>query len=173
MALVVEDGTGLANADAYVSIAFVSDYSSKYTTQGATWSAYDASTQERAIRVATLYLDQTYGNRWRGYRKSKDQALDWPRSGVYDDDDYAIDADTLPIKLQRACAELALDVGAGDELDPDLAAGSAPIVEESSKLGPLAESVKYLGHKREFKQRTRAEAQLSELTFSAGMTERA
>lgn len=173
MALIVEDGTGLATADAYVDIAFVSDYASKYTTQGPTWDAHDLATQERAIRVATLFLDQTYGNRWRGYRKSKAQALDWPRSLVYDDDDYLIDEDSLPAKLQRACAELALDVGAGEDLDPDLATGTAPIVEESSKLGPLAESVKYLGYKREFKQRTRAEAQLNELTFSADITERA
>lgn len=54
MALVVEDGTGLPNANAYIDVAFLRDY---YTARGVTLPSDDGAL-EAAITVATLdYVD--------------------------------------------------------------------------------------------------------------------
>lgn len=104
MALVTEDGTGLANAESYCSVAAAG---TRHTAFGNTaWTGTDAA-KEAALRQATLYMTQMYRNRWAGQRVTSTQALDWPRYGVVVDH-YPIDADELPADITAACADLAL-----------------------------------------------------------------
>lgn len=81
MALIVEDGTGLAAAEAYASVAEADTY---HTARGreATWTDLDADVKERALRLATDYMQQAYRSLWAGTRKTTAQALDWPRWNV-------------------------------------------------------------------------------------------
>lgn len=104
MALEVEDGTGKTNADALISLAYADSY---HADRGnATWTGTDAA-KEIAIRRASSHL--TFGYRWMGYKvKGRDQAMAWPRSWVMDADGWNVDADSVPIEIQQACAELAL-----------------------------------------------------------------
>ena len=81
MSLIVEDGTGRADAESYASVSVADAY---HTARGNTaWAALATTAlKEAALRKATDYLGQTYGLRWKGYRMTTTQALDWPRELV-------------------------------------------------------------------------------------------
>lgn len=139
MALVVEDGTGKSNADAYISLEDAEAY---HASRGnTTWG--DVDDQEACIRKATDYIDQVYRPQWKGSRVSATQSLDWPRNYVFVDPvadivplslfEYSnmVPADSVPDAVQRACAELALRANAGSLL-ADLTQG---VLRES--VGPI------------------------------------
>lgn len=101
MALTVEDGTGLAEADAYASIATVDAYATARSLSA--WTGTDA-VKEAAIREATVYLDTSY--LWKGSIEVETQALAWPREGATDREGRAVDG--LPARVVDACCELAV-----------------------------------------------------------------
>lgn len=80
MALIVEDGTIKAGADAYVDTAYADAYHSD--RQNAAWAAATSPAKEAAIRVATQYLDGRYRTRLKGRKLQALQARQWPRWGV-------------------------------------------------------------------------------------------
>ena len=76
MSIIVEDGTGLTTAVAYVAVADADAY---HTAMGNTaWTGTDAA-KEIALRRATQYLDNRYT--YRGTRLTSTQALEWPQIG--------------------------------------------------------------------------------------------
>src|SRR3972149_1298566 len=80
--LIVEDGTEVANADAYATLVYIADYHDK--NGNAAWAAIaNDATRETYVRRATAYMLQAYRQRWKGYRKTATQSLCWPRSFVY------------------------------------------------------------------------------------------
>jgi len=98
MALIVENGTGLPNADAFVSLAEADAYFLNYNSTG--WTGTNAQ-KEQAIRRATLWLS-TY-IKWNGSRThGRDQALAWPRSGVTDCESGSIPDNVVPIEVKMA-----------------------------------------------------------------------
>lgn len=103
MAIIVEDGTGLANADAYVSVADVDAYHSARAQTA--WTGATAAKEALIVR-ATQLVDASYA--WRGVIASNTQALRWPRSGCIDRDGREIASDAIPIQIERAVSELAL-----------------------------------------------------------------
>jgi hypothetical protein len=109
--LVVEDGTGLSTANAYVSEA---DCAAYHIEMGnAEWAAsVDVDAKAAAIVQATRYVDHHYRRRFQGYRESSTQALEWPRTEVYDDLGTTISG--VPMDVKRATHELALRALAGD-----------------------------------------------------------
>lgn len=141
MALIVEDGTGLANAESYISVADATTY---HEARGnATWAALASDTvREQLLRQATDYMVQTYRLRWAGVRGSTTQALDFPRDFMPRPDSYAIGytivgpdyfpSDTVPEEVRRACAELALRASEGALL----ADQEVPVTSE--KVGQIA-----------------------------------
>lgn len=82
MTLTVEDGTGLANADSYVSVADTTAY---HLSRGnAAWAAGAPTDQETALRRSTFWIDPTYRGRFPGYQvNGRGQSLEWPRIGAY------------------------------------------------------------------------------------------
>lgn len=117
MAFIVEDGTGLPDANAYISVMFFKDH---HADRGRNVTSLgDAQIQVIIVR-ATDYLDKRFGRRFRGVRTSKDQALEWPRLDAFDNDDFSIDGeDDVPRQLQKACAEYAFRAQIYGELAPD------------------------------------------------------
>lgn len=107
MALVVENGTGLAAAESYASAA---EYVAYRAARGDA-EAEDADEEEvvePALRRATAYIDGVYGDRWPGRRvKGRDQALDWPREYARDRGGYEIPKTQVPIEVKRATMEAA------------------------------------------------------------------
>jgi hypothetical protein len=80
MALIIEDGTGVLNADSYVSASRAQAFASSL---GLAWPE-NVTAAEQALRRATRFIDASYRGRFLGVRvKGRAQALEWPRSGVF------------------------------------------------------------------------------------------
>lgn len=127
MALVVEDGTGKADAESYISVA---DANARATAFGTTaWTGTDAA-KEAALRRATAHMEQSYRERWKGTRLLRAQALSWPRYGV-EVDGYTVDSNIVPADVANACADLAVRA-LTETLNADLERG---VVRE--KVGPI------------------------------------
>lgn len=111
MTLVVEDGSGLANAESYISVADATTYHANRGNSG--WAAIASDTiREQLLRKATDYMLAVYRLRWAGYRYNSTQALDWPRLYVPVLDTLTanqyVDFNIVPSLVKNACAELAL-----------------------------------------------------------------
>lgn len=102
MALVVEDGSGLDDAESYLSVA---DADSYHTNRGNSGWDGDETAKEAALRKATQYLDATYS--WKGSISSTTQALNFPRTNVFDSQGRDL-SNGIPQKVKNATAELAL-----------------------------------------------------------------
>lgn len=128
MSIIVEDGTGMATAESYVSVADASTY---HSNRGNTaWASLTSdAVREQCLRKATDYMLQNYRSAWKGVRVNSTQALDWPRYNVYTDDQvlgahyvpnrFLIASNIVPVEVKNACAELALKAATAD-LNPDL-----------------------------------------------------
>lgn len=128
MSIVVENGTGLSSANAYVSVA---DADARHAAAGLTnWATLTTTEKEQAIVRATAYMEQAYRLRWKGTRVYRVQALSWPRYGAVVDG-YDLESTTVPTDIANACADLALKAAAGD-LAPDLERGLI-----RKKIGPI------------------------------------
>ena len=133
MSFIVEDGTGIENANSYVTViaadAYVADHGAS-----ATWSAATDAKKEEALRLSTQYLSMNYAGQWRGIKSTSDQGLDWPRSSAVDDDGYTLLE--VPDRLADSCAEIALASISGDDLLPSLS-DPGELIEEKVKVGPI------------------------------------
>lgn len=121
MALIVEDGTGLPNAESYISVADATAYHLK--RGNAAWATViDDTTREQLLRKATDYMEQAYRERWKQFRVYSTQALSWPRAWVqmpdapYGYGSFAafIPNNVVPTEVKSACAELGLLAVSGD-----------------------------------------------------------
>lgn len=116
MAIVVETGVGLANADALISVAYADTYHARIGN--AAWAGAD-EVKEPAIVRATSFLSNAYV--WQGLRRrGRDQALAWPRTQVFDQEGYSVAFDAIPTEVQQAVAEIALrELAAPGAMTPD------------------------------------------------------
>ena len=112
MALIVEDGTGLSTAEGYISIADADTYIAAYKGANATWDAATDSAKEIASRQSAQYLDGRFN--WKGDMESSDQALDWPRTGAFDE--LGAEYEDLPTGLTQAAALVMFLIVTGETL---------------------------------------------------------
>lgn len=135
MALIVETGTGLANAESYVSVAAANAYHAKRANTA--WDALEPEIKEMALRRATEYIEIMFHGRWKGLPSTSTQALHWPRAWVYPDPAVlaALPSDKIPAMLANACAELA--TRATDPASP-LLTDEDPQVVASEAVGPIS-----------------------------------
>ena len=151
--LVVEDGTGLDDANTYVSIADGDTYHGLFGNE--VWT--DATDDEKATALvnATQYVDF----RWRflgcpAYPATATvlgQALQWPRDNgqggsLYDNRGNEIPPDTLPFQVVNATLEYALVYLTTGRLlkDPEVPDAAGRFVTlKREKLGPLEEETRY------------------------------
>jgi hypothetical protein len=135
VSLIVEDGSIVAGAESYVSVAAADAYHA--ARNNAAWAALPNPDKEAALRKATDYMQQTYRLRWRGARTNTTQSLDWPRFGCYVEDisygryPFYVPTTVVPAEVQHACAELALKASTA-ELNVDLDRETA-----SEKVGSI------------------------------------
>lgn len=128
MALIVEDGTGLSDAESYLSVNQASAY---HRLRGnAAWEELDFEVQEQALRQASAYIDSV--KRYKASRLRPAQALEFPRTGLFDWSGYEVQG--VPKRVKDACAELALRA-ASTSLFTDLARGGKVI---SESVGPIS-----------------------------------
>ena len=154
MAFVLEDGTGIANANAYISEAFADTYhTDRFNT--AWTSLTDSALKEAAIIKATDYLDFRWdfiGDRKKAFEL---QSLKWPRIDAFvERDQKVVQSNVVPLQVQYATAEYALRVinaattaGTTGDLAPDLVIDESggKITGRREKVGPLEEEFKFSG----------------------------
>lgn len=129
MALIVEDGTGLADAESYCSVTEANTYHAALGNQA--WASLASDTlREQNLRKATNFMRQLYRMAWQGKPTKSTQALDWPRYDV-EVNDYWLASNIVPVDVKNACAELALKAISGP-LVVDLTQGV-----KSKKVGPI------------------------------------
>ena len=99
--LIVEDGSGLPNANSYCDLDFALEYC---TNKGYTsWLSLSENEQKVFIIRGTEFIDNFFN--WKGRKGKGSQALSFPRLDLYDDDHYLICG--IPDKLKKACLEAA------------------------------------------------------------------
>ena len=105
MALTVEDGTGLPDADSYVSTDDFDTYAEEMNLNITTLTD---EAKEALLRKSTQYIERTYSGRWPGTKlNGRDQALAWPREDAEDYDGEEIDDDEVPSEVIAATLEAA------------------------------------------------------------------
>jgi hypothetical protein len=110
MALIVEDGTNVPDAESYVDVATADAYLAA-RGMDSDWLAKTDTEKEALLRRAMDYMRAAYRGRWKGWRAREPQALDWPRQGVVLHDlpyNGNVRFDTIPREVQQAQIELAV-----------------------------------------------------------------
>lgn len=134
MSLIVEDGTGLPDADSYVSVEDAQSYADQ---RGLSFDASPEDVLEAALRRATVWIDGNYRTRFSGARKNgRNQALQWPRIGATDAEGDDIASDEVPVEIVSATVEAAVrELAAPNSLSPDYVSNDRVVRE---KVGDLA-----------------------------------
>lgn len=113
MALIIETGAIVANANSYASLATARAFA---LVRGVVLSAVDADAEILAIKaVDFLEAQRSY---YQGAKIEKGQSLQWPRSGVIVDG-FEVDEDEIPDLLPKAQCQLMMDLSAGLDLMPN------------------------------------------------------
>lgn len=139
MPLVVEDGNGLSNSEAYCDVAFIAAFATK---RGLTWpgNATTSALQEAAAAAGGDYLGNEDVFRYRGVKKTAAQAMAFPRTGCTERNGPAVGDSEIPYRLKLANARLAvLAANSGTDgvlldLDPPLERGGRIIVSKVDVL---------------------------------------
>lgn len=101
MALVIEDGTGLANSQSYATVAELRAYAA---LRGKTVPAADIDCEVLLVKA----MDYLEAQEYIGDRGSKEQALSWPRLNA-DVEQWPLDPDEIPRQLVQAQCALAIE----------------------------------------------------------------
>lgn len=134
MALIVETGAGLPDAESWASVADADAYHLARGNAG--WTG-ETATKEAALRRGTDYLEGLYRARWSGRPAAIGQALGWPRAYVCASTGNGyLPSDKIPVALVRACCECALrELESPGSLAPDFVPGE---IVTSETVGPLS-----------------------------------
>lgn len=132
MALVIEDGTGLPDANSYGSVEGADAY---FELRGnKAWTELTEEAKSSALVQATDYIDLRWRDAMLGKRLTAEQALEFPRLVCPNDGAY------YPKPLQRALYEYAVIASAGP-LAPNIQydeTGRVP-TRFRDKVGPIEE----------------------------------
>jgi hypothetical protein len=109
MALIIEDGSNVANSDSYVTR---SDYIAYALTRGVTIA--DAVAADVQLIDAALFIE-SHADNLKGLRVSRDQSMAWPRSDV-EIESWYWNSDEIPRQVILAQMALALDINSGVDL---------------------------------------------------------
>lgn len=159
MAVTVEDGSIVTNADSYVSDT---DFVAHAANLGVTFPT--GTDVDVLLRKAAQFID-SHEARMKGSRVQRDQALAFPRSGVVIDG-WTWAATEIPRQVVLAQLAVALDVYAG--IDPYNPEQASPVIKERVEG---AVEVAY-ANPTSFKlsKTSSSEALINALLKSAGMT---
>ena len=136
MAFVVEDGTGLADATSYVDVAFADAY------LGADWTTHTAD-KESALMQATEYVDTIWGPRFMGFPLVYNQALEFPRLGLYNR--YGVLIEGVPDDLKKVVSRYAQLAADGDlcTTESSTTTDAGVIKRKKVKAGSVESDIEY------------------------------
>ena len=105
LTLTPEDGTGLASANSFASVAEADTYhEGVVTAHRSTWDGASNETKEESLVMASRLLDRKTS--WPGSRLTGTQALSWPRDGA-ECDGHDVPSNLVPVPVKDATSELA------------------------------------------------------------------
>lgn len=138
--MIVEDGSCLPNANSYVTVEFADQY---FLERGLSqdWPV-ELIDKEICLIKATDYIELKYSTRFIGYKlKSRqEQSLSWPRKDAitYGRDGVIYDTDEIPLLLQKACCEYALNAYSKDLMpQPEYDESGNLVIASREKIGPI------------------------------------
>lgn len=136
MAFVPEDGTGLPNANSYISVEYADAYFADRGNEQ--WLNLIETDKQIALVNASDYITYRYGTLFKGSQATETQGLVWPRLYV------GSSAFQMPDSLKRATAEYALRASAAP-LAPDLPydATGRLYIKKREEVGPIVEETSY------------------------------
>ena len=110
---IIEDGTGLDDATAYVDLTVADQYLENSDRKTA-WRVFSSKERQAALIQGADYIDQTFRRRYKGQRFSSAQRLEWPRVQVFDElgiltTPPAGDAGSIPEEIGNASIEYAFE----------------------------------------------------------------
>lgn len=129
MALIVENGSGLSNADSYITLLAFQTFCD---SRGYNYDAFDDEVMEQRLRIATSYIDTIF--RYKGARSKVEQALEFPRVDCLDWSSLPVTG--VPLRVKQACAELAFKA-LSENLYQDQDRGGRVV---SESVGPISVS---------------------------------
>lgn len=103
LTLVVEDGTGKANANTFADQATALALLEAHPF-AATWTGVATGVKDQCLAEASAWLSRLD---WLGVPTTATQALAWPRAWVQRTDGYAIASNVVPTFVVQATARLA------------------------------------------------------------------
>lgn len=140
-----------ADANAYISLAEFNAFHTDRNVPAVVDGTYDDDVIQGAIVRATDFIDKRFGKRFRGFKQTRQQSLEWPRYDAFDNDDYTFEL--RPRQLLAACAEYALlALQLGRDLAPPVTPGfgitdpetgesvaqaSGQLIENREMVGPI------------------------------------
>lgn len=159
MTITVENGTGVAGANSYIT----ADELRAYAEMRGTALGSDDTEFEQYL-IAAMDLIESYRAQFQGEKTDSDNPLQWPRSGVFIDG-TEIEDDVIPTELKNAQAQFALDA-MSNTLQPNVAVGASGAVIEKT-IGEI--TLKYANaEQRVIPRFTKAEAWLAPLCSIRG-----
>jgi hypothetical protein len=137
MAIIVEDGSGLTNAQAMTSVAEANRY---FAARGE--AEPPVATMEAALVRGWQYIENAYRGRWKGRKVWELQALAWPRQGVIDEEDFEIQPNVVPKLVKDANCHAALLHIQGVDLVVG-ASATTTLTREINKVGDVSSEKEY------------------------------
>lgn len=137
--LIVEDGSGVANANTYVDLTYLQSYADD---RGLALPTEQADKEVYLLR-AMDYLESRRQD-YQGVKASSDQSLQWPRKQVTLDCETFDDA-TIPEVLKKAQCQLVVEQQQRTRLYPAPRTSSVEGLVTHKQVGPLVKKFAFDG----------------------------
>ena len=108
---------GASTANTYCTRADATQYDDNHPQSGTTWSGASDDLKDQSLLMATRLLDEHI--EWTGSPSDVIQVLNWPRTGMWDRNDIAMDSDSIPNGVRDATAEFARQIIAANRMADD------------------------------------------------------
>jgi hypothetical protein len=108
MAVELDATPGASTANSFVTEEVATEYLTNQRLDATEWASATVDNRKRALIWASRLLDSAFI--WPGAVSYLEQSLGWPRLGLVDAEGREIVYDTVPSKIIKATADLALEL---------------------------------------------------------------
>jgi len=129
MRLILETGEGFNNSNSYIGREHITQFMP--SSRIGKWESLGVDGQVDALILACRFIDNTFS--WRGTLKHFDQAMAFPRNGIFIYETL-LPNDKIPLKLIQACV-MAVEIIIENGIDAFRNSGER--LTQSEQIGPL------------------------------------
>jgi len=142
---IVENGTGLFNANSYATVAEADQYLENTGRKAGAWADGGNGGKQAALVTAFVYMFARWSDKWIGIAAYEDMSADWPRREATKKSGYYYDSTEIPREVKEAQIEYAYihTNGGGLILNPEYDASNRPVIEKTEKVDVLLETTKF------------------------------